>query len=87
MGGWAARKCLEVVQNVETVLAIELLAACQGIEFIRPLKTSPPLEKVITLIRSRVKPWDKDRFMQPDIQAVLEFIQTGKLMDELRPYL
>jgi len=38
MGGWAARKCLQVIQNVERVLAIELLAACQGIDLRRPLK-------------------------------------------------
>ena len=40
MGGFAARKCLQVVRNVEKVIAIELLAACQAIEFLRPLKTT-----------------------------------------------
>lgn len=38
-----------------TVLAIELLAACQGIEFLRPLRTTTPLEKVYDLVRSTVK--------------------------------
>ena len=51
MGGYAARKSLQVVSNVETILAIELLAACQGIEFLRPLRTTRPLEAVHTLIR------------------------------------
>ena len=46
MGGFAARKCLQVVRNVEKVIAIELLAACQAIEFLRPLKTTQPLEEV-----------------------------------------
>lgn len=46
MGGFAARKALEVVEHVEIVLAIELLAACQGLEFHRPLKTTPALEVV-----------------------------------------
>ncbi|XP_035536077.1 histidine ammonia-lyase-like isoform X4 [Morone saxatilis] len=52
MGGWAARKALRVVEHVEQVLAIELLAACQALEFLRPLKTTTPLEKVYELLRS-----------------------------------
>ncbi|AWP08206.1 Histidine ammonia-lyase isoform 2 [Scophthalmus maximus] len=55
MGGWAARKALRVIEHVEQVLAIELLAACQGIEFLRPLRTTTPLEKVYELVRSVVK--------------------------------
>lgn len=52
MGGFAARKVLEVIQNVERVVAIELLAACQAIEFLRPLKTTKPLEQVYHVVRS-----------------------------------
>uniref|UniRef100_A0A2K6GWD5 Histidine ammonia-lyase n=1 Tax=Propithecus coquereli TaxID=379532 RepID=A0A2K6GWD5_PROCO len=55
MGGWAARKALRVVEHTEQVLAIELLAACQGIEFLRPLRTTTPLEKVYDLVRSVVR--------------------------------
>lgn len=55
MGGFAARKALQVVENVEKVIAIELLAACQAIEFLRPLKTTEPLEAVYNLVRSLVK--------------------------------
>uniref|UniRef100_A0A8C9YT35 Histidine ammonia-lyase n=1 Tax=Sander lucioperca TaxID=283035 RepID=A0A8C9YT35_SANLU len=55
MGGWAARKALRVVEHVEQVLAIELLAACQALEFLRPLKTTTPLEKVHELLRSVVR--------------------------------
>uniref|UniRef100_A0A8C6VL09 Histidine ammonia-lyase n=1 Tax=Naja naja TaxID=35670 RepID=A0A8C6VL09_NAJNA len=55
MGGWAARKALKVIEHVEQVLAIELLAACQGIEFLRPLRTTTPLEKVYDLVRSVVR--------------------------------
>lgn len=42
---------IKVVENVEHVLAIELLAACQAIEFLRPLKTTAPLEAVYGLVR------------------------------------
>ncbi len=55
MGGFAARKALEVVKHVEQVLAIELLAACQALEFHRPKKTTAPLEEVYQLVRTVVK--------------------------------
>ena len=55
MGGFAARKALKVVQNVQRVIAIELLAACQAIELMRPLKTTKPLERVHELVRSVVR--------------------------------
>ncbi|MGH0160636.1 UNVERIFIED_CONTAM: hypothetical protein FKN15_039577 [Acipenser sinensis] len=74
MGGWAARKALKVVEHVEQ----ELLAACQGIEFLRPLRTTTPLEKVYDLVRSVAKPWIKDRFMAPDIEAVHKLLLDQK---------
>lgn len=55
MGGFAARKALQVVQNVERIIAIELLCACQAIEFLRPLKTTAPLEALYKLVRMFVK--------------------------------
>ncbi|KAG7521692.1 histidine ammonia-lyase [Solea senegalensis] len=87
MGGWAARKSLRVIEHVEQVLAIELLAACQGIEFLRPLRTTTPLEKVYELVRSVVKPWIKDRFMSPDIEAVHRLILDQKVWHVAKPYI
>jgi histidine ammonia-lyase len=52
MGGFSARKALKVVEHVEAVLAMELLAACQGMEFLKPLKSTPALQKVYDLVRS-----------------------------------
>ncbi|KAI5629943.1 histidine ammonia-lyase, partial [Silurus asotus] len=78
MGGWAARKALKVVEHVEQVLAIELLAACQALEFHRPLKTTAPLEKVYELVRSVVRPWDKDRVMSFDVEAAHQLLLEGK---------
>ncbi|MBN3271811.1 HUTH lyase, partial [Polyodon spathula] len=78
MGGWAARKALKVIEHVEQVLSIELLSACQGIEFLRPLRTTTPLEKVYDLVRSVAKPWIKDRFMAPDIEAVHKLLLDQK---------
>uniref|UniRef100_A0A3Q3F6G8 Histidine ammonia-lyase n=1 Tax=Labrus bergylta TaxID=56723 RepID=A0A3Q3F6G8_9LABR len=87
MGGWAARKALRVIEHVEQVLAIELLAACQGIEFLRPLRTTTPLEKVYELVRSLVKPWIKDRFMSPDIEAVHRLLIDQKVWAVAKPYI
>uniref|UniRef100_A0A6I8STG5 Histidine ammonia-lyase n=1 Tax=Xenopus tropicalis TaxID=8364 RepID=A0A6I8STG5_XENTR len=87
MGGWAARKALKVIEHVEHVLAIELLAACQGIEFLRPLRTTTPLEKVYDLVRSVVRPWMKDRFMAPDIEAVHRLLVDLKIWNVAEPYI
>ncbi|XP_010885329.2 histidine ammonia-lyase isoform X1 [Esox lucius] len=87
MGGWAARKALRVVEHVEQVLAIELLAACQALEFLRPLKSTTPLEKVHELVRSVVRPWDCDRQMSPDIEAAHMLLREGKVWEVARPYM
>ncbi|KAJ3030290.1 UNVERIFIED_CONTAM: hypothetical protein HDU68_009561 [Siphonaria sp. JEL0065] len=83
MGGFSARKALEVVENVEKVLAIELLCAFQALDLLRPLKTVSVLEKAHSYLRNDlgVKEWDKDRFMNPDIEKAWEFIRSGKLVE------
>merc|ERR1712107_963212 len=68
----------QVVRNVEKVVAIELLAACQAIEFLRPLKTTQPLEEVYKVVRSVVAPWDRDRYMSPDIEAAGKLLKEGR---------
>jgi len=87
MGGWAARKALRVVEHVEQVVAIELLAACQAIEFLRPLKTTAPLEEVYKLVRTIAKPWDRDRIMSVDIDAATKLLQDEKVWRVVRPYI
>lgn len=87
MGGFAARKALSVVENVEYVIAIELLAACQAIEFLRPLKTTTPLEEVIRVVRSVASPLEKDRFMAPDIDAVTEVLRDNKVWHAVRHHI
>jgi len=87
MGGFAARKVLTIVENVEYVLAIELLAACQAIEFLRPLKTTAPLEEVIRAVRAVARPWDQDRYMAPDIEAVRDLLREGKIWHAARHHI
>ncbi|KAL3853396.1 hypothetical protein ACJMK2_016939 [Sinanodonta woodiana] len=87
MGGFSARKCLRVVEHVEQVLAIELLAACQAIEFLRPLKTTAPLEAVYHVVRKVVAPWNKDRFMAPDIEAATKLLQHEEVWKVVKPFI
>ncbi|KAI9982417.1 hypothetical protein PInf_008360 [Phytophthora infestans] len=87
MGGFAARKALTVVEHVETVVAIEILAACQALDLLRPLRTTEALEAVHGLVRTRVARFDKDRFMKPDVDAVLDLVRSGAICDVAAPFL
>lgn len=83
MATFAARRLMPMADNVAGILAIELLAACQGIDFLRPLKTSPTLETIHALLRHKVAFYDKDRFFAPDIAAAKTLVQEGSLRREL----
>eukprot|EP00040_Diaphanoeca_grandis_P000648 m.16109 g.16109 ORF g.16109 m.16109 type:complete len:560 (+) comp10882_c0_seq2:276-1955(+) len=85
MGGFAAHKSIQVVDNVETIIAIEILAACQGMEFFRPHKTTEPLERLYDLVRTHVKPLKKDRYMAEDLEAVKELIKTQAIVKTVMP--
>ena len=69
------------------MIAIELLAACQAIEFLRPLKTTAPLEEVYKAVRSVARPWDKDRYMSPDINAVHKLLKDEKIWSVVRTHM
>ena len=79
MATFAARRLLEMGDNTAGVLAIELLAACQGIDFRAPLKSSPLLEEAKGLVRREVPFYDQDRYFAPDIQKAQDLIQSGAL--------
>ena len=80
MGANAATKCKRVVDNVEKVLAIELLTAVQALEFRRPLKTSPSLEKIVTAFRKEVSFNESDRILHGDMMKAVEFIRKYNLV-------
>lgn len=77
MGAWAACKATRVVQNVRRVLIMELLAASQGIDLLRPLQSSPIIEKVHALIRSRIPRVDRDRVFYEDYSVVDEMLSSS----------
>jgi len=80
MGLHAARKALEVVTNVERVVAIELMAACQALDLRGPLTTSSPLEAVHRHVRSQVPHWDRDREAAPDIETITEIVRGQDIL-------
>ena len=79
MGANAATKCLRVINNVEKVLAIELLSAAQALEFRRPMKTSPVLESLIAGFREKVSFNTADRLLHTDLTAAIAFVADYKI--------
>ncbi len=80
MATFAARRLGEIADNVRGIVAIELIAAAQGLEFRRPLRSSTALEEAHALVRSRVAPYREDRRFAEDIAAVKEMIAAGAFM-------
>jgi histidine ammonia-lyase len=79
MATFAARRLADMADNVSGIIAIELLAACQGIEFRRPKRSSTVLEDVHAKIRRLAPAYEEDRFFAPDIEAVKDFVASGEL--------
>jgi len=75
MGSNSATKLVRIVDNVETVLAIELFNAAQALEFRRPAKSSPILERIFADYRQVVPFVSTDTYMHPLIEASVGFIR------------
>lgn len=85
MGANAATKCLKVLNNVESILAIELLNAAQALECRRPLKSSTIIEKFIFDYRMHVDANITDRYLHEDMQKTGEFLRNVDLELLLNP--
>jgi histidine ammonia-lyase len=79
MGMSAARRLAPMLENLRNILAIEALAACQGIDLLAPLRPGPETRKAYDFVRAISKKVDADRSLAPDIKAVAEMIGAGKL--------
>ena len=77
MATFAARRLGDMAENTATIVAIELLAAAQGIDFRRPLKTSQPLEEAHAIVRRVAPHLDGDRYLALDIEAVTPLVRDG----------
>ena len=80
MGSNSATKLVRIVDNTETVLAIELMNAAQALEFRRPAKTSPILERIFTDYRKRVPFIENDQYMHPLILESVRFIRQEQYL-------
>lgn len=78
MGANAATKCLRVVENLERILAIELLTAAQALAFRRPLKSSTKIEQLFHFYRMQVSFNENDRLLSKDIEKSIAFIHLNK---------
>jgi histidine ammonia-lyase len=85
MATFAARKLGDLCDNTAAILAIELLAAAQGVDLRAPHPTSPRLREVMALVRAHVRHYDLDHYFAPDIAVAQALVQRGAVAD-LAPF-
>lgn len=83
MGANAATKALRVLENLETILAIELLTASQAIEFRRPLQSSTVIEMFLKAYREEVSFVKEDRILHYDIKKTVAFLNSFIVEEDL----
>lgn len=83
MATFAGRRLRDIFDNVAGILAIEWLAAAQGVDFRAPLKSSDALEQAKNLLRGQVPFYDKDRYFAPDIEGAKALLTSYQLADLL----
>jgi histidine ammonia-lyase len=84
MGMSGARRLAPMLANLTNILAIELLAACQGIDLLAPLRTGPETRKAYDVVRRLSPAVDRDRSLAPDIEAVAREVAKGSFATLLR---
>ena len=83
----AGRRVWEMAANTRGVLAVEWLAACQGIDLREGLTSSPLLEQARTVLREQVAHYTQDRFFAPDIERATELLAQGALLQLVPEFL
>jgi histidine ammonia-lyase len=83
MSAHGARRLNAMCENLLQIIAIEYLAAAQGMDLIGTLRSSEPLERARHLLRNKVSTLTEDRFFSPDIEAAAALIRSGALLDAL----
>jgi len=81
MGVMSGRKLHQIIENTKNVLAIEILCNTQGLDFLRPLKSSPPIETLRTLIRKHVPTITDDRPFYKDINNIRKLIDNDEILN------
>jgi histidine ammonia-lyase len=80
MGAWAALKARQVTEHASYVIATELVCACQGLEFHRPLRTTPDLEAALARVREYVARVEEDRSLAGELDALARALRLGEVV-------
>jgi histidine ammonia-lyase len=83
----AGRKAIQIARNAAGVVAVELMAAAEGIDYHAPLKTSPKLERVHAAVRERSPHFTADRYWADEMSALQSAVLAGEIAEELLPLL
>jgi histidine ammonia-lyase len=86
MGSISGRKLNRVLDNLEYILAIELMSACQAIEFRRPLKSSAILEYAHDFVRKAVSFAEEDRIFANDINRMRDIIADFSFVENVNAF-
>jgi histidine ammonia-lyase len=84
MATFAARRLQAMISNVSVILGIEWLASAQGVEFLRPLRSSAALEQAHALLRAACGAMPTDRYLAPDIEKATALVARGALSSVFR---
>src|SRR5687767_3322257 len=84
MATFAARRLSAMIDNTTHILGIELLAAAQGIDFLRPLRSSAPVEAAHAYVREHCPAMVRDRHLAPEIERATQLVRDGSLAGILR---
>src|SRR5919201_1364858 len=80
MGAFAALKASTAVEHAAHVVATELVCACQGLEFHRPLRSTEAIEAAVARVRGYVPPIEEDRSLASELAALAEAVRTGDVV-------
>jgi histidine ammonia-lyase len=83
MGSISARKCFQVLKNVQNVIAIEILLACQGIDFLKPLKCGIGTNAAYRTVRKRIPTLSRDRILKNDLDKISELVLSGEILQNV----
>ena len=81
MGSIAARKCFSILKNVQKVIAIEILTASQGIEFLKPLNCGNGTSAAYNEVRKHIKALKKDRLLHTDIMKAIDLLENDVVLN------
>ncbi len=83
MGSIASQKCWRILKNAQTVIAIEMMTAAQGIDFHKPLKCGKGTNAAYQTIRKQIPHLDEDRVLHDDIQKALKLVNDGSVLESV----